>query len=73
MDNSSKKIIKIGNTLSPELIFQNKCDYKWDIWSLGITNYEIVESEPYFTKVKGYWVLKKIIIFPPKGLKNKEK
>jgi serine/threonine protein kinase len=33
----------------------------------------MAEGEPPFAKVKGYWVLKKIITHPPKGLKNKEK
>ena len=71
----SKKISKIGTPfyMSPEVICQNKYNYKCDIWSLGITCIEMAEGEPPFAKTKHYLVLKKIIKTPPTGLKNREK
>ena len=75
MHSFSKKISKIGTPfyMSPEVILQNKYNYKCDIWSLGITCIEMAEGEPPFSKIKPYLVLKKIITQPPKGLKNKDK
>ena len=75
MHSFSKKISKIGTPfyMSPEVICQNKYNYKCDIWSLGITCIEMAEGEPPFSKTKPYLVLKKIITQPPTGLKNKEK
>ena len=75
MHSFSKKISKIGTPIymSPEVIMQNKYNYKCDIWSLGITAIEMAEGEPPFSKIKPYLVLKKIITQPPKGLKNKDK
>ncbi len=75
MHSFSKKISKIGTPfyMSPEVIMQNKYNYKCDIWSLGITCYEMAEGEPPFSKTKPYLVLKKIITHPPNGLKNKDK
>ena len=75
MHSFSKKISKIGTPfyMSPEVIMQNKYNYKCDIWSLGITAFEMAEGEPPFSKTKAYLVLKKIITQPPKGLKNKDK
>ena len=75
MHSFSKKISKIGTPfyMSPEVIMQNKYNYKCDIWSLGITSYEMAEGEPPFSKTKPYLVLKKIITHPPNGLKNKDK
>ena len=75
MHSFSKKISKIGTPIymSPEVIMQNKYNYKCDIWSLGITAIEIAEGESPFSKTKAYLVLKKIISQPPKGLKFKDK
>ena len=75
MHSFSKKISKIGTPIymSPEVIMQNKYNYKCDIWSLGITAIEIAEGESPFSKTKAYLILKKIISQPPKGLKFKDK
>lgn len=56
--------------MSPEVIGRNVYNEKIDIWSLGITCYELVEKEPPYSEYKPFNVMKKIEDSPPKGLKD---
>ena len=56
--------------MSPEVIMREKYNEKTDIWSLGITCYELVEGEPPYSEFKPIIAMKKIIQNPIKGLKD---
>lgn len=72
MHSFSKKDSKIGTPywMSPEVISQNKYDFKCDIWSLGITCIEFAEGQPPFSEIRPFMAMKKILSNPPKGLSN---
>lgn len=71
----SKRNTVIGSPywMAPEVIKEEAYDFHADIWSLGITAIEMVDTKPPLAEVIAYRALFQIPVKPPPTLRQKEK